>query len=136
MKMKPMNLVRKAKTGRELNLTLFYRRFPILSALSQLYEIKDEKQRGVFFRSEDIEQIKSYEKQNSDDPYAHEKAMVQNACCDSSRPLCLYDMTQKAVMLDYLPLSMPDLGDNLINDNYFYPQEVKDPHSQPIKFKK
>ena len=62
--------------------------------------------------------------------------MVRNKSCDGDSPLCLYDFTLKAVMLDHLPLSMPDLGEEVIIEDYFYPsdEESKEPasHRTPL----
>ena len=49
LNMQPLRLIRSAKGCKEVNLTLFYRRFPIFSALSQLYELKFD-QKDQFFQ--------------------------------------------------------------------------------------
>jgi hypothetical protein len=108
---------------KEVNLTLFYRRFPILSALSQLYELKEAQMDGTLFRRGLIEDIRKEEGENNEDPYAHEKAMVRNTECDEDSPLCLYDFTLKAIMLDHLPLSVSKFDMDSVIVDYFYPSD-------------
>jgi hypothetical protein len=135
MAVKPAKLVRGLKK-KDVNLTLFYRRFPVFSALSYLYEdkeIKESKKDSAFFKREQLVRIITEEEENrKDDPNAHEKAMVRHISCDGKNPLCLYDFTLKAVMLDHLPLSIPDLESEVIIEDYFYPHNESDEESKEL----
>ena len=98
--MKQQKLVRSVKKKKEINLTLFYRKFAVFHALAQLYELQAA-EREKFFTQYQLQAIKTYEKQNKEDAFALEKAMVQYYDCDSNRPTCLYDFTMKVIMFDY-----------------------------------
>ena len=58
--------------------------------------------------------------------------MVEHISCDPSTPLCLYDFTQKVVMIDYLAFTVPDLGDDLIKEDYFYPSQEEEEQKEPV----
>jgi len=58
--------------------------------------------------------------------------MVRHISCDGKNPLCLYDFTLKAVMLDHLPLSIPDLEEVVIIEDYFYPCNESDEESKEL----
>lgn len=92
------SLVRTVKKVKEINLTLFYRKFATFHALAQLIELKDV--RHLYFTETQLKIIMSDSECHKDDSYGLERALVKHYDCDLQRPLCLYDFTLKTIVLD------------------------------------
>jgi hypothetical protein len=95
----PQSLIRTVKKVKEINLTLFFRKFATYHALAQLIELKDS--RHLYFSGSQLMCILEESEAHKEDSYGLERALVRHYNCDRSRPICLFDFTLKTLVLDF-----------------------------------